>query len=533
MIDQTFLPIGTILSGRYKIIDHIGAGGFGITYLVEDRKGDKRVIKEFFISSMCTRDIITNSVAISVTRNRMTFKDQLVKFKEEACRINSLSHPNIVKVSGAFEENDTAYYVMDYVEGESLSQKIIKESISESQILHYMHQLLNALEYIHSRGMLHLDIKPGNVMIDSNDNVVLIDFGASKLFNAQSTNKTMMTSMRPPFTLGYASIEQENGNVRDMGPHCDIYSLGATLYTLYNGEKPPVPFEILQNGLPPISGASQKMQEVIEKSMAFMMNNRIKTVAEFRNALRKKEEPVEVTIVETEECQKYVPQSHKKNIVPPPIFVEENSPKSIVYNQDIHTPKTPLKQESGGNWIGIRQFLHQKSYKNTWAIVLMVIIAFPLLMSMLCAMGGLVECDDEVFIYSFFLMMIFAGIELLLYINFKSPILSKIQAIEQPLPNMKNQVLRIQNRNGKMGICRLGNFKVKELLPLIYDAIYPYDNKTYVCVVNGKKGVYNVALKRMVIPIVNDDIKIMHGNQVIVNKDGFTAKYTLTGIRVA
>ena len=285
MNDSTFLPIGTLLARQYKILQHIGAGGFGKTYLVEDQLGEKKVVKEFFISSMCTRDVTTQSVTVSVAENRQSFQEQLAKFKEEARRIYSLSHPNIVKVSALFDENDTAYYVMNYVEGESLAQKSKKEKLSESQIMRYLDQLLSALDYIHSRGITHLDIKPGNIMIDHNDNVVLIDFGASKLFNAQSVNKTMMTSMRPPFTPGYAPIEQENGNVKDMGPHCDIYALGATLYYLYTGEKAPSPFDIFQNGLPPIPQASSSMQKVIKGAMEFDKNHRIKNVAEFRAKL--------------------------------------------------------------------------------------------------------------------------------------------------------------------------------------------------------------------------------------------------------
>ena len=285
MSDSSFLPIGTMLSCQYKILRQIGAGGFGKTYLVEDQLGVKKVVKELFISSMCTRDAATRSVTVSVGENREIFQQQLEKFREEARRIFSLSHPNIVKVSALFNENNTAYYVMDYIEGESLAQKSRRTPLTEPQIMRYLNQLLSAFEYIHSHGVTHLDLKPENIMIDRNDNVVLIDFGASKLFNIQSVNKTMMTSMRPPFTPGYAPIEQENGNVKDMGPHCDIYALGATLYTLYVGARPASPFEIFQNELPEIPNASPQMQEVIKKAMAFMVKDRINDIAEFRSEI--------------------------------------------------------------------------------------------------------------------------------------------------------------------------------------------------------------------------------------------------------
>ena len=367
MSDSTFLPIGTLLSRQYKILQHIGAGGFGKTYLVEDQLGEKKVVKEFFISSMCTRDVTSQSVTVSVAENRQSFQEQLAKFKEEARRIYSLSHPNIVKVSALFDENDTAYYVMNYVEGESLAQKSRKGKLSESQIMRYLDQLLSALEYIHSRGITHLDIKPGNIMIDRNDNVVLIDFGASKLFNAQSVNKTMMTSMRPPFTPGYAPIEQENGNVKDMGPHCDIYALGATLYYLYTGEKAPSPFDIFQNGLPSISQASPSMQKVIKGAMEFDKNKRIENVAEFRAKLGGKQQ-MSQPVVGSEETKNAQNQDAKndtaKTLIAQPSetvkqeTIKQTSISSALNKKDKDVTKT---QEGEGkdekNWIDVITFL--------------------------------------------------------------------------------------------------------------------------------------------------------------------------------
>lgn len=386
MNDSTFLPIGTLLSRQYKILQHIGAGGFGKTYLVEDQLGEKKVVKEFFISLMCTRDVTTQSVTVSVAENRQSFQEQLAKFKEEARRIYSLSHPNIVKVSALFDENDTAYYVMNYVEGESLAQKSKKGKLSESQIMRYLDQLLSALDYIHSQGVTHLDIKPGNIMIDRNDNVVLIDFGASKLFNAQSVNKTMMTSMRPPFTPGYAPIEQENGNVRDMGPHCDIYALGATLYYLYTGEKAPSPFDIFQKGLPPIQQASPSMQKVIKGAMEFDVKQRIKNVAEFRAKLSEGceetvsgiqevaedptievEQPTEVAISEVTKSQPIEPAPQVEEA---PISVKQ-TPKTTSQNMStkemVHDTK-PKKR--WGKWL----FLSLKIFIAVMAIIGVIVL---------------------------------------------------------------------------------------------------------------------------------------------------------------
>ena len=386
MNDSTFLPIGTLLSRQYKILQHIGAGGFGKTYLVEDQLGEKKVVKEFFISSMCTRDVSTLSVTVSVAENKQSFQEQLEKFKEEARRIYSLSHPNIVKVSALFDENDTAYYVMNYVDGESLAQKSKKEKLSESQIMRYLDQLLSALEYIHSRGITHLDIKPGNIMIDHNDNVVLIDFGASKLFNAQSVNKTMMTSMRPPFTPGYAPIEQENGNVKDMGPHCDIYALGATLYYLYTGEKAPSPFDIFQNGLPQIPQASPSMQKVIKGAMEFDVKQRIKSVAEFRAMLSEEVQPIQ-PVVDSEETK--IAQNQNTKIDTPETKISQ--PSETVRQETIK--HTFISSDSGKeNKVQNKTTIKKEGKKRNWVKFVLVLL-IVLVVVIPVALWALFELD--------------------------------------------------------------------------------------------------------------------------------------------
>ena len=327
MSDPTYLPIGTWLSSRqYCIEKHLGAGGFGKTYLVKSRLGKQMVVKEFFISTMCTRDDKYN-VTISVEANRKTYDEQRRKFEDEALLINKLNHPNIVKASAIFEENNTIYYVMEYVEGESLSDKLKREScFTEQQIRHYLHQLLDALEHIHSLkpvAMMHLDIKPGNIMIDKDDNVVLIDFGASKLFNSQSVNKTLMSSNCPPYTPGYAPLEQENGDINDIGPHCDIYAVGATLFRLFTLENPPSPYKVMSKGLPQIPNASPQMQNVIKKAMEVDVNRRIQSVAEFRALLDDKS-----IVPNPPEPTPPVPHSEPIPIVPRP----EPTPSPVLIN---------------------------------------------------------------------------------------------------------------------------------------------------------------------------------------------------------
>ena len=290
--DAGFLPEGTWLASRqYKIIKHIGAGGYGKTYLVETQFGSQKVVKELFIDSMCCRGA-ENAVVVSVEENKHIFKAQCEKFKEEAKLINKLSHPNVVKVSAIFEENNTVYYAMDYINGVTLKEYRKLNKLSESEILLFLNQLLSALGYLHSVGVSHLDIKPGNIMIDKTGRLVLIDFGSSKLFDSISHNKTMISSDCSPFTRGYAPAEQEYGDIKDMGPHCDIYAVGATLYYLYTGKDPDSPYEISKNGLQAIPEASSHVQYVITKAMAYWRKERIKSVEEFRNVLNDKAQTV-------------------------------------------------------------------------------------------------------------------------------------------------------------------------------------------------------------------------------------------------
>ncbi len=550
MNDSTFLPKGTLLALQYTIIGHIGCGGFGKTYLVEDKLGNRKVIKEFFISSMCTRDEASNSVTISVDENRMTYEEQLERFKNEAIRIHSLSHPHVVKVSAFFEDNNTAYYVMDYIEGESLAKKISKEKLSEQRISRYMHQLLAALDYIHSKGLTHLDIKPGNIMVDKDDNVVLIDFGASKMYNAQSINKSMMSSMRPPYTSGYAPAEQENGNVKDMGTWCDIYALGATLYTLYTGKRPNTPYEIFSQGeFPKITNASAKMQEVIEKSMAYMVKNRIKTVVEFCKVLDG--EVMDATKIENE------------------IDATKND---VSQGEQEEIPPRSLNNIKHIDWIGIGQFLFQNKridivykcinkYFRLFFIITVAIEALLLIaatyLTEICIENGSISyffakvLDDMEILnangnyydpaydyatydldgYGLSILLILFGlavIALILSIIYKNSILKDVYAIEES----DNKFLRVRDEKGKVGLCKNIKYYIKEIMPIEYDAIYPCDDKVYICEQRGKKGVYNVELKKMMVPIENDEIEITTDNKLLVHKNGIITKYTTKGFKV-
>ena len=247
---QHLQPNTTLQGGKYRIERVLGQGGFGITYLAIQVSSNRQVaIKELFIGvrGQAINDRRGNQVVVTNSANQQSFNQQKAKFKKEALRLANLNHPNLVKVHEFFEENGTAYYVMDYIEGESLRTKLNREGVlSEDLVLKYLQQLLPALEAAHKQSIWHLDIKPENIMVDRYGHVYLIDFGASKHVEP---NSTLTTSLALAYTPGYCppellDLSNETPEyylqaIKDIGPWSDIYALGATIYNLLTDSIPP------------------------------------------------------------------------------------------------------------------------------------------------------------------------------------------------------------------------------------------------------------------------------------------------------
>ncbi|WP_204103108.1 MULTISPECIES: FHA domain-containing serine/threonine-protein kinase [Spirulina sp. CCY15215] len=225
------LPPGTLLKQqRYQIETTLGQGGFGITYRGIDRLRTLRVaIKENWPDSA----IRQGTTVVWMRANEEKKQEQLQQFKTEAKYLSKCIHPNIVRVYDWFEENDTAYTVMSFVQGKSLLglfQEIGKFPVD--RLLRYFLQVAAALQVIHSKKLLHRDIKPENILIDSRDRAILIDFGAMREYQARKTGK--MTAILTP---AYAPIEQYS----TFGQHdttIDIYALCASMYHLLTGYSP-------------------------------------------------------------------------------------------------------------------------------------------------------------------------------------------------------------------------------------------------------------------------------------------------------
>lgn len=278
---STLKPYTSLHGKAYTISKILGQGGFGITYLASDNANGRYVaIKEFFMKDLCNRASDDSTVSVPSTGSKEAVHRFKQKFLKEARTISSLSHPNIIRIYDVFEENATAYYVMEYISGGSLNDYIKKNgNMSESVALRYVLQVGDALHYLHGMSINHLDIKPDNILND-NGRAVLIDFGLAKRYD----NDGQQTSTTPVgLSHGYAPLEQyKKGGVAEFSPTTDIYSLGATLYKLLTGQTPPDANYVLENGINTKEiNASAATRKAIAAAMRPVRKNRPQSAAAF------------------------------------------------------------------------------------------------------------------------------------------------------------------------------------------------------------------------------------------------------------
>ncbi len=294
------LSSDTILQGgkyTYRIIKKLGQGTFGITYLATTRivvdgplgkiGTDIQVaVKEFFMRDINGRE----GSAVTASNKSGLFDSYRRKFVREAQNISHLSHPNIVSVLEVFDANNTTYYVMEYCEGGSMDGVIAEQNgLQERVALKYFTQIASALQYMHNSRMLHLDLKPGNIVMRSKEEAILIDFGLSKQYD-ENGNPESSTSIGGG-TPGYAPTEQADyrGDGTVFPVTMDVYALGGTLYKMLTGKQPPEASVVLNDGLSLTQlerrGVSRTTIAAIEKAMSPRRKDRYQSVKEFVQAL--------------------------------------------------------------------------------------------------------------------------------------------------------------------------------------------------------------------------------------------------------
>jgi tRNA A-37 threonylcarbamoyl transferase component Bud32 len=287
------VPGTTLFHGQYQITRFINSGGFGITYLAKDNLDRDVVIKECFSSTFCRRAETRVRARSQGSREHMS---RIVKsFLNEAQSLARLKHPNIVGVHQVFEDNDTAYMVLDYIKGYDLLEIIDEKraDLSPDLIVRMAAKLIAAVGYIHDKGLLHCDISPDNVFVTPDGAPVLIDFGAVR--RTAATGATEKYSGLSVVKDGYSPHELYTlgGN---SGPWSDLYGLAATLYNAITGaapvncqmrlaalaEKRADPCERLAGS---VAGYPEGFLETIDRAMAVMPSARFQSAADWLKAL--------------------------------------------------------------------------------------------------------------------------------------------------------------------------------------------------------------------------------------------------------
>ena len=288
------LPTGTLLKGKdytYTIVRTLGQGSFGITYLattqVEASLGNIIVnvaVKEFFMKEINSRE--GNTVTGGTTAHGL-FDKYREKFRREAQNLAKMHHPGIVKVYESFDANETSYIAMEYLSGGSLDGYILRHNrLPVEEAVEITHRIGEALEHMHASHMLHLDMKPSNVMLNDDGDPIIIDFGLSKQYddNGEPESSTTVGGGTP----GYAPIEQASYRDGDGFPvTMDVYALGATLFKMLTGHRPPEADRIMNDGFPyaDLKGVGRSTVAVVAKAMAFRKADRYPSVQKFLEAL--------------------------------------------------------------------------------------------------------------------------------------------------------------------------------------------------------------------------------------------------------
>ena len=280
------LEIGYRLNGRYRVCRSLGQGGFGITYLAEDELlGQKIVIKEYFPAAFARR-AEDGSIRIMEETDRAAFTEGRNRFLREARILTSLLDvPGVVKAWNYFQENQTAYLVMEYVQGISLRSWLEQngEVPSFDEALEMLRPVVLALANIHKKGLLHRDITPDNLMVGANGTVKLLDFGSARSYLREKDSEMTQTVL---LKSGYAPPEQYDGK-SVQGPWTDIYALSATLYEMITGC---MPEDALQRQIrdellePSVYGAKitpEQEEHLLKRGLALDERERYTSVREF------------------------------------------------------------------------------------------------------------------------------------------------------------------------------------------------------------------------------------------------------------
>lgn len=289
-VNPSCLRPGTILHGKYRINSLIGQGGFGITYDGTDLKLDMHVaVKEYFPRPIANRQDASSREVTCTSEAVSMYQQGLNNFLKEARNMAKfVGEENFIAVHDYFAENNTAYIIMEFVQGQDLKHYLRQHGpLSMDAAMRIAVPVMNALERIHAKGMIHRDVSPSNIMLLDDGRVKLLDFGAVRDISLETQALTTMSAV---YKYGYSPIEQQTRDMKQ-GTYSDIYALCATLYEMLTGEVPPSPFKRLSGeetlAAPSAMGVkiSPSQEAALLKGLEVHGADRIQTIGELRSAL--------------------------------------------------------------------------------------------------------------------------------------------------------------------------------------------------------------------------------------------------------
>lgn len=300
--EENALEIGSILKEDFKIISVLGAGGFGITYKAKDIELDITVaIKEYIPSQFASRSYQQNTITCSA-RKQEIYKSGLDAFLEEARTITKLEHVNIVKTSRFFRANNTAYFVMDFYDGQTLKDYLEdnkEHKFTQDEIISVMMPILEGLKVVHQAGLLHRDISPDNIFMPIDRSPILIDFGASR-----NILGTVSQNISAIIKIGYSPQEQYSLSSSKQNETTDLYAISSVMFHLITGVRPPESThrqsELFDDKPDPMEDITQNSNyqlrftksflETVAKGLSIKQKDRIKTIKEYQSGLMAEKE---------------------------------------------------------------------------------------------------------------------------------------------------------------------------------------------------------------------------------------------------
>ena len=340
------LKPGTILNGKYLMGEMLGQGGFGITYIGLDLLLQQKVaIKEYFptCTGMVSREnrstVVWSSTMVGKTGTQRGF-DSFLKEARKMAKLGGI--PNVVGVKSVFTQNETAYIVMDFIEGETLQQKMQKNGPMDfDSCIRLMTPIMQSLAEVHKHGIIHRDISPDNIMVQPDGKPVLLDLGAAKDLDIQGKDGSIQTTQMVA-KQGFSPIEQYRKNA-SIGPWTDVYSMAATIYYCCTGTLPPTSVDrIVEDTLARKPRLTKEQFEVLAAGMNILPQKRPQDMAAFLQMVTRlqkggKAEPVKpAPQAEPAKAQQTPPAPPRPADVKPPV---KNAP-----------PKTPQKKSLPG-WL--------------------------------------------------------------------------------------------------------------------------------------------------------------------------------------